>query len=85
MSIQPPADFSEIAQLIATAKQRAVQAVNTTLIELYWQIGERISRRIATLGMGRWRGGATGALSGAYPAGAARLHSPQPVQDAAVL
>ena len=47
MSIQPPADFSEIAQLIATAKQRAVQAVNTTLIELYWQIGERISRRIA--------------------------------------
>ena len=48
MSIQPPADFSEIAQLIATAKQRAVQAVNTTLIELYWQIGERISRKIAT-------------------------------------
>lgn len=47
MSVQPPADFSEIAQLIATAKQRAVQAVNTTLIELYWQIGERISRRIA--------------------------------------
>lgn len=47
MSTQLPADFSEIAQLIATAKQRAVQAVNTTLIELYWQIGERISRRIA--------------------------------------
>lgn len=47
MSVQPPADFSEIAQLIAAAKQRAVQAVNTTLIELYWQIGERISRRIA--------------------------------------
>lgn len=48
MSIQPSADFSEIASLIAAAKQRAVQAVNTTLIELYWQIGERISRRIAT-------------------------------------
>lgn len=37
------------------------------------------------LGMGRWRGGATGALSGANPAGTARLHPPQPVQNAAVL
>lgn len=42
-----PADFTDIARLIAEAKQRAVQAVNTTLIELYWQIGERISRKIA--------------------------------------
>lgn len=42
------ADFADIAQLIATARQRAVQAVNTTLIELYWQIGEHISRKIAT-------------------------------------
>jgi len=41
-----PADFADIAHLIAAARQRAVQAVNTTLIELYWQIGERISRRI---------------------------------------
>lgn len=39
-------DFSEIAQLITSAKQRAVQAVNTSLIELYWQIGQRISRKI---------------------------------------
>jgi len=45
--VQAPVDFSEIAQLIATAKQRAVQAVNTTLIELYWQIGQRISRKVA--------------------------------------
>ncbi|MCL2298081.1 MAG: PDDEXK nuclease domain-containing protein [Proteobacteria bacterium] len=42
-----PVDFADIAHLIATARQRAVQAVNTTLIELYWQIGERISRKIA--------------------------------------
>ena len=41
------ADFADIARLIAEAKQRAVQAVNTTLIELYWQIGEHISRKIA--------------------------------------
>ena len=45
--MQAPADFPEIAQLIATAKQRAVQAVNTTLIELYWQIGQRISHKVA--------------------------------------
>ena len=42
-----PLTFADIAQLIATARQRAVQAVNTTLIELYWQIGEHISRKIA--------------------------------------
>ena len=39
--------FADIAQLIAAAKQRAVQAVNTSLIELYWQIGQRISQKIA--------------------------------------
>jgi hypothetical protein len=48
MSLPPqPADFADIADLIANAKQRAVQAVNTTLIELYWSVGERISRKIA--------------------------------------
>lgn len=48
MNLTPqPTDFSDIAQLITQAKQRAVQAVNTTLIELYWTIGERISRKIA--------------------------------------
>ncbi|WFP48553.1 DUF1016 N-terminal domain-containing protein [Methylomonas sp. EFPC3] len=48
MSLTPQsADFADIAHLIAQAKQRAVQAVNTTLIELYWSVGERISRKIA--------------------------------------
>jgi predicted nuclease of restriction endonuclease-like (RecB) superfamily len=39
-------DFSEITQLIVAARQRAVQAVNTTLIDLYWQVGQTISRKI---------------------------------------
>lgn len=39
--------FADIAQLITAARQRAVQAVNTSLIELYWQIGQRISQKIA--------------------------------------
>lgn len=39
--------FDEVLHLIETAKQRAYQAVNTTLIELYWQVGEFISRKLA--------------------------------------
>jgi predicted nuclease of restriction endonuclease-like (RecB) superfamily len=41
------ATFSEVVQLIASARQRAIQAVNTSLIDLYWQVGEIISRKIA--------------------------------------
>ena len=46
-SPSPDVGFADIAQLIAAAKQRALQAVNTTLIELYWQIGQRISQKMA--------------------------------------
>ena len=42
----PQSDFDEIAALIAAARQRAVQSVNTTLIELYWQVGQTISLKI---------------------------------------
>jgi len=40
-------DFAEIAQLIDAARQRAYQAVNTSLIELYWQVGAYISGKLA--------------------------------------
>ncbi len=40
------ASFNEITQLTITARQRAVQAVNTELIELHWQVGAYISRKI---------------------------------------
>jgi len=45
----PPADegFDAVVRLIDAARQRAYQAVNTALIDLYWQIGEHISRKIA--------------------------------------
>ena len=48
----PPAGFEEVLSLIDAAKTRAVAAVNTTLIDLYWKIGEHISRqdRRATAG-----------------------------------
>jgi predicted nuclease of restriction endonuclease-like (RecB) superfamily len=39
--------FSEVVGLIVASRERAVQAVNTALIELYWRIGETISRKIA--------------------------------------
>ena len=35
-------DFGEVLTLIETARRRAYQAVNTELVGLYWQIGERI-------------------------------------------
>lgn len=45
-SLIPQSDFDEIAALIAAARLRAVQSVNTTLIELYWQVGQTISLKI---------------------------------------
>ena len=38
--------FAEVVAMIATAKQNAFQAVNTTLIELYWKIGEYLNAKI---------------------------------------
>lgn len=38
--------FAEVVTLIQSARQKAFQAVNTNLIELYWQVGAYISRKI---------------------------------------
>jgi predicted nuclease of restriction endonuclease-like (RecB) superfamily len=38
--------FAEIVEIIRTAKQTAAQAVNTQLVELYWQIGAYISLKL---------------------------------------
>lgn len=38
--------FDEVVNLIRSARQRCMQAVNTQLIELYWQVGAYISRKI---------------------------------------
>ncbi|MCC7376089.1 MAG: DUF1016 family protein [Verrucomicrobiales bacterium] len=40
--------FDEVLSLIATARQRAYQAVNTELVGLYWELGGYISRKIAS-------------------------------------
>ena len=45
MSPEMEKSFDEVVALIQVAKQKAEQAVNTQLVELYWQIGTYISKR----------------------------------------
>lgn len=47
------ADFDEVLRLIDTARTRAIAAVNTALINLYWSIGEYISRKIVAASWGK--------------------------------
>jgi predicted nuclease of restriction endonuclease-like (RecB) superfamily len=42
------ASFLEVVTLIQQARQQAFQAVNTTLIDLYWRVGAYISRQLET-------------------------------------
>jgi len=39
-------DFAEITRLIESARKQAYQAINTALIELYWQVGAHLSAKI---------------------------------------
>lgn len=43
---QPETAFAEVVNLIQSARERAFQAVNTSLIDLYWQVGSYISFKI---------------------------------------
>jgi predicted nuclease of restriction endonuclease-like (RecB) superfamily len=38
--------FSEVVQLIDAARDKAIRSVNTALIDLYWEVGSTISRKI---------------------------------------
>ncbi len=42
------AAFAEVVDLIEQARRRAYLAVNTELMDLYWQIGQYISRKLET-------------------------------------
>jgi predicted nuclease of restriction endonuclease-like (RecB) superfamily len=53
--------FTEISALIVAARDNVARAVNLGLIDLYWNIGQIISRRIARDGWGR---GTVQALAG---------------------
>jgi hypothetical protein len=55
VTLKPPplADFDHVLTLIEAARTRAVIAVNTALIDLYWSIGKHISLKIADDGWGK--------------------------------
>ena len=53
-------DFSEIARLIQAARENTLRTVNTALIDLYWQIGRRLSERI---GAAEWGEGVVDRLA----------------------
>ncbi len=42
------ARFEEVVALVKAARGRAYEAVNSELVSLYWQLGEHISRKIAS-------------------------------------
>lgn len=46
-------NFSDIVSLINQSRLRAYQAVNRELIELYWKIGEYISKKTLEEGWGK--------------------------------
>lgn len=41
-------NFDEVLALIEAARRRAYQAVNSELVSLYWQLGQYISKKIAS-------------------------------------
>jgi len=47
-TLAPAPKFDEVLSLIEAARRRAYQAVNAELVSLYWQLGEYISRKIAS-------------------------------------
>ena len=47
------ADFDAVLELIDAARSRAIAAVNTTLIDLYWSIGQFITSKIEAEGWGK--------------------------------
>lgn len=38
--------FAEIKQIISRARNRAMQQVNASLIELYWRVGEYVQHKV---------------------------------------
>lgn len=45
--------FAEIAAMIQSSRQKAIRDVNTTLIELYWNIGKYIHSRVVSAQWGQ--------------------------------
>ncbi len=50
--IPEPGQFDEIISIIDSARTRALKAVNAELIQMYWNVGEYLSRLCAGSGFG---------------------------------
>ena len=77
--------FSEIVRLIAASREKAIQSVNTALIELYWEVGAMISRKIEAA---EWGDGVVDQLAqfiARTEPTLTWLHSPELVQNEAIL
>jgi predicted nuclease of restriction endonuclease-like (RecB) superfamily len=48
MTLTPVQRFDEVLELIEAARRRAYQAINTELVDLYWELGKYISKKIAS-------------------------------------
>ena len=46
------AAFAEVVEMIQATRGRALAAVNTALVDLYWRVGEYISRKLETAAWG---------------------------------
>jgi predicted nuclease of restriction endonuclease-like (RecB) superfamily len=44
--------FAEVVEMIQAARGRTLAAINTALVDLYWRIGEYISRKLETASWG---------------------------------
>jgi predicted nuclease of restriction endonuclease-like (RecB) superfamily len=44
--------FAEVVEMIQATRGRALAAVNTALVDLYWRVGEYISRKLETAAWG---------------------------------
>jgi hypothetical protein len=46
-------DFSEVVRLIGDARKKANRAVNAQLVDLYWMVGEYVSKKNSVERMGQ--------------------------------
>ena len=53
MKLKTTQNFNEILRTIQASKQKALQQVNTTLIELYWEVGKYISAKTISENWGK--------------------------------
>ncbi len=53
IKMQGEADFAEVVLLIGDARQKAQRSVNAQLVDLYWVVGEYVSKKIAANAWGK--------------------------------